>query len=226
MTRYLKHLFHADAAGEGSRRLPASDAYGQIWTSGKRMALRLGRVGFDVDLDARRIAVLLPGLGRRFEGALPVDLQACFSPEVLGTIRDLRTTVTAELTGEESVVRGWPCFGYRMMKSDAAHHVEQRGWLTTAVPWDWESLVEMLMAAEHILLMLDGQSLRQLRKLRGIPVYAELDAVVEGLRVRMTEELLVICEAEAFPSRLAGWQGLRTIDRMGSEEVQDRKSVV
>lgn len=198
---YIKTKNHTDAVEMAGQKQPAKDEISEQWVAGDKFANVTPGQTMVVDLSKKAMYVIYHNTKSYVEAKLPLDISKLIPEQLAQMMGMMKMTVKVAATGETKKIGKWNCKGYDVDVDMTMMKIKTKSWVTTDVPFDWETYSEKMYSVfmKATMVMLDEKALNEFKKMKGFQVAAEVSMSLMGQSVTSTSNVLEISQKPAPP---------------------------
>ncbi len=213
---YIKSKTHTDAMSVMGQNTPAKDGISEQWIGADKFAMLSEDQAYILDLKKNMGYIVNHKSKSYVETPLPLDLMKLLPPEASAFAGMMKMTATVTPTNETKKIGQWNCTSYDETISVMGMAMKMKVWASTDVGFDWAAFnSKMFMNFVKGQMMIDDASVKEMMKVKGIPISSETTGDIMGAKIRSTNDVLEISKKDA-PANLyvvpAGYAKKATLD--------------
>lgn len=196
---YIKQNHHTDAVSMMGQSQPAKDQVQEIWVGKNKMATHTDDVSMLLDLDKKIMYMVNHGKKSYIEMTIPVDIAKYMPEQMRGMIDSMMGSlkVTVNSKNEAKTIKTFKCDGYdvkmEMSMMGMPMVMNMKVWASTAVPFNWEEVMQMMM--DNMMkaqMRLSDEAVKEMKKVKGYWMEMEMTMNMMGADIKSKTEVLEI----------------------------------
>lgn len=206
---WLKQRQHTDAYTVMGQEQPATDMVQTVWLGSDRMKSDDGRQSAIIRLDRQKI-YFIDHAGRTYT-EMPMDMDLLMDEATRGedmTAEEMqqfkemargmmKMTFSVKETGKTKKIGKWRCSGYVQTVQTMMGNITSEIWATRDIKIDYDRYATFsaaTMAMQPGMQQSLEQTMAELKKIRGVPVFSSTTTQMMGATMTTSQELLDIRE--------------------------------
>ena len=224
---YIKQNHHTAAVTMMGQTQPAKDQIQEIWVGKNKMATHAGEASMLLDLDKKVMYMVNHSNKSYIEMSVPVDISKYMPEQMRGMIDSMMGSlkVTATPANETKTIKEWKSDAYNvkmeMSMMGMPMVMNMKVWASTAVPFDWEGVMKMMM--DNMMkaqMRLSDEAVTEMKKVKGYWIEMEMSMNMMGADVKSKTSVLEIAKKTAGPNVYAVPEGYTKKDKMSMADMK------
>lgn len=219
---YIKSKSHTDAFSMMGQNQPAKDETIEQWISDDKFAHLGAEMSSIVDMKKNMMYLITHKDKSYVEAQLPLDFTKLLPKEMAGMAGMMKVTVTVTPNGQTKTIGQWKCSGYDVSMQMMMMPLNMSIWASTDVPIDMEKFSKLYGNVLKAQLRLDDAAAQEMMKIKGYPIYTEVNADIMGAKMHSTTEVIEITKKNPPASVYSVPTGYTKRDTLSMEAFQQR----
>ena len=202
---YIKQKVHTDAFEMMGQKTPAKDETTEQWIGKNKFAQISGQQNLIIDLDKKKLFMVLHGSKSYIETDLPLDMSKLLPPQAVQMMNMMKIDAKVNSTGETKKIGDWTCSGYDVAMNITGMMpitMNFKMWASTDVPFDWKAFSEkmypeVIKASMGRMMGIGEEIINEFKKIKGFQIATEMSMNMMGAQMKVTMEVVEISNKPA-----------------------------
>ncbi|MGD2089284.1 MAG: DUF4412 domain-containing protein [Candidatus Aminicenantes bacterium] len=199
---------------------PPKEIVNEHWLGKNKMAMISQEQSMILDLEAKKIYMVIHGSKSYVETGLPLDMTQLMPEQMAQMMKGMMEgmTINVQPNGQTKKVSNWNANGYDVKMNMMGMEMKMVFWASKDVPFDWKQYSDLYSEILKAQFRMGEKFMEEFKKVQGFPVKTEMDAM--GMKVTTTT--VEISQKNPAPNTYAVPAGYTQKDKLSIEDMQQR----